>query len=98
MLPSSSEAGSSAGETLSEWQCITWSWYCDAATANFACPLRRQSGAHTTQDWATRKAASVAAATSRPSRREVVSLGDEVVRIIDFESSMGGSGATDRAR
>jgi hypothetical protein len=81
---------------LSEWQCITWSWYCDAATANFACPLRRQSGAHTTQDWAMRKAASVAAATNRLSGWEIVPLGDKLLRVIDLESSTGGSEATER--
>ena len=87
ILPSDCAVASSLWITLSEWQCMTWSWYCDAAMATFACPCKRQFGAHTTQGWATRKSASVAAATSRLSGREVVSLWDGLLCIIDVESS-----------
>lgn len=73
ILPSGA-LGSSLRITLSEWQCMTWSWDCDAAIATFACPCKRQSGAHTTQGWAMRTTASIAAATTRRSGRVVVSL------------------------
>jgi len=73
MLPSDAE-GSSLRITLSEWQWMMRSWYCDAAKATFACPGKRQSGVHTTQGWARRNATSVAVATSRGSGWECGSL------------------------
>lgn len=87
ILPGDCAVGSSLRITLSEWQCMTWSWYCDAAMATFACPFKRQSGAHTTQGWAVRRSASVAAAASRVSGREVASRWDRLLCIIHVEGS-----------
>jgi hypothetical protein len=87
MLSSDWAVGIWLTTTLSEWQCMTWPWCCDAAMATFACPCKRQFGTQITQGWARRKTASVAAATSRLSGREVVSLWDGLLCIIDVESS-----------
>ena len=86
-------AGSSLRITWSEWQCRRCSWYWD-----LACACKRQRGAHTIQDWATRNAASVAAVTSRLSGREVGSRWEGLLCIIDVETSTERSGATGRAR